>query len=72
MKKILTNIGKNSVKASCLQVDTKKKNKILKDYLKIIKNSKKKILKENKKDLYNANQKKYALIFKAKKFFKSP
>ena len=58
MKKILTNIGKNSVKASCLQVDTKKKNKILKDYLKIIKNSKKKILKENMKDLYNANQKK--------------
>ncbi|MBD1164542.1 glutamate-5-semialdehyde dehydrogenase [Pelagibacterales bacterium SAG-MED13] len=57
MKKILTNIGKNSQKASCLRISTKKKNKVLKDYLKFIENNRNLILTENKKDVLRANKK---------------
>ncbi len=57
MKKILTKIGKNSKKASSLQVSSKKKNKVLKDYIKLIGDNKRLILNENKKDILNANKK---------------
>ena len=64
MNGLLTNIGKKSTKAFSVQPDTKKKNKVLKDYyLSIIKN-KKLILNENLKDINNAhkNKLKYNLI----------
>ena len=57
MKKILTKIGKNSKKASNLQISSKKKNKVLKDYIKLIGDNKRLILNENKKDILNANKK---------------
>ena len=57
MKKILTKIGKNSKKASSLQISSKKKNKVLKDYIKLIGDNKRLILNENKKDILNANKK---------------
>ena len=57
MKKRLTKIGKNSKKASSLQISSKKKNKVLKDYIKLIGDNKRLILNENKKDILNANKK---------------
>ena len=54
MKNLLINIGKKSKKAFSIQLNTKKKNKILKDYSSLIKKNKNLILKENKKDLNNA------------------
>ena len=53
MKKLLTNIGKKSRKAFSNQIPPKKKNKVLKDYLFLIKKNKEKILLENKKDVEN-------------------
>ena len=58
MKTLLKNIGKKSKKAFSIQPDTKKKNKVLKDYLQLIKKNQKLILRENLKDIKNANKKK--------------
>ena len=54
MKNLLINIGKKSKKAFLDQVKTKKKDKVLKDYLKLIGKYKKKIIYENNKDIKNA------------------
>ena len=56
MKKLLINIGKKSKNAFSVPLDTAKKNKVLKDYLELIKKNKKLILKENLKDIQNANK----------------
>lgn len=58
MRNLLINIGKKSRKASSYQLDTKKKDEVLKDYLLLIEKNKKLILNENKKDINNANKKK--------------
>ena len=58
MKKLLINIGKNSKKAFFNSVHSTKKNKVLKDYLRLIEKNKNLILKENLKDVKNANKKK--------------
>ncbi len=86
MKNLLINIGKKSKKAFLDQVKTKKKDKVLKDYLKLIGKYKKKIIYENNKDIKNAvnkntkknliqrlvlNEKKISdLIFSIKKIIK--
>ena len=57
IKKNLINIGKKSKKAFFSPVNTKKKNKVLKDYCKLIKKNKKKIITQNKKDIYYAKKK---------------
>ncbi len=57
MKKLLNKIGKKSKKAFSHQINTKKKNKILRDYYLLIKKNKKVIIKENKKDIQNATKK---------------
>ena len=57
MRKLLVNIGKNSKKAFLNQLDTKKKNKILKDYFKLIEKNKKLIVRENNKDIKKATKK---------------
>ena len=51
MRKILINIGTRSRKAFAQPINTKKKNKVLNDYLKLIKKNQSLILKENKKDV---------------------
>ena len=56
MKKELINIGKKSKKAINLQINSKKKNKVLQDYCILIKKSKKMIINENKKDIYDAKK----------------
>ena len=58
MINLLKNIGKKSKKAFSIQLDTEKKNKVLKDYLILISKNKKLILKENLKDIKIANKKK--------------
>ena len=58
MKNKLINIGKNSKKAFVKQPNTKKNNKVLKDYYHLIKKNKKLIIKENKKDIKYAIKKK--------------
>ena len=58
MNNLLKNIGKKSKKAFSIQLDTKKKNKVLKNYLNLILKNKKLILSENLKDIENANKKK--------------
>ena len=58
MKDLLIAIGKNAKKAFSKSISTKKKDKVLKDYQKIILINKSKIIKENKKDLYFATKKK--------------
>ena len=58
MKNLLVNIGKKSKKAFSNELDTKKKNKVLKDYYLLIHRNKKLILSENKKDIKNALEKK--------------
>ena len=58
MINLLKNIGKKSKKAFSIQLDTKKKNKVLKDYLILISKNKKLILNENLKDIKIANKKK--------------
>ena len=57
MKILLTKIGKKSKKAFSYQIDSKKKNKVLKDYYKLINKSRKIIISENKKDIENAERK---------------
>ena len=58
MKNLLINIGKKSKKALSIQLTSKKKDKVLKDYVQLIKKNKKLIFKENKKDIKNAYKKK--------------
>ena len=58
MKNLLINIGKKSKKAFSNQINSKKKDKILKDYYQLIEKNKKLILYENKKDIQNALKKK--------------
>ena len=58
MQNLLFNVGKKSKKAFFKKLDSKKKNKVLKDYYKIIKKNKKFIINENKKDINNAKNKK--------------
>ena len=54
MRKILINIGERSKQAFAQPINTYKKNKVLSDYLKMIRKNKHLILKENKKDLDRA------------------
>tara|TARA_A100001011_G_C14300947_1_gene840760 strand:+ start:1900 stop:3150 length:1251 start_codon:yes stop_codon:yes gene_type:complete len=56
MKKELINIGKKSKKATNLQINSKKKNKVLQDYCILIKKNKKIIINQNKKDIYDAKK----------------
>ena len=58
MKNLLINIGKKSKKAFSNQINSKKKDKILKDYYLLIEKNRKLILNENKKDINNAIKKK--------------
>ncbi len=58
MKKILLDIGKKSKRAFINKIDSKKKDKILKDYCQLIEKNKRLILSENKKDIKNAQRKK--------------
>ena len=58
MKNLLINIGKKSKKAFSNQINSKKKDKILKDYYRLIEKNKNLILSENKKDIKNALKKK--------------
>jgi len=56
MKKELINIGNKSKKAITSQLDSKKKNKVLKDYCDLIKKNRKFIINQNKKDISNARK----------------
>jgi len=56
MKNLLIKIGKKSKKAFSCKLNTNKKNKVLKDFLLLIKKNKQIILKENKKDIEKAHQ----------------
>ena len=58
MNNLLRKIGKKSKKAFSIKLNTKKKDKVLKDYLSLIIKSKKLILDENLKDIKNAKMKK--------------
>ncbi len=58
MKNLLINLGKRSKKAFLNEIDTKKKDKVLKDYCLLIQRNKRLILTENKKDIKNAIKKK--------------
>tara|TARA_B100000902_G_scaffold194874_1_gene186168 strand:- start:162 stop:1412 length:1251 start_codon:yes stop_codon:yes gene_type:complete len=58
MRNLLINIGKKSKIAFLDQIDTKKKNKVLKDYYQLILKNRKLILNENIKDIKNAQKKK--------------
>ena len=58
MKNLLFNFGKKSKKAFNYQVNSKKKNKVLKDYYQLIQKNKKNIIRENIKDIKNAAKKK--------------
>ena len=57
MKNLLVKIGTKSKKAFSQQISTEKKNKVLKDYIQMIKKNKALIVRENKKDLKNALKK---------------
>ena len=57
MKNLIINIGKKSKKVLKYQIDTKKKNNVLKEYCQLIKKNKKLIIKQNQKDLKNAKKK---------------
>ena len=58
MKNLLFNIGKKSKKAFIFKINENKKNKVLKDYYRLIQKNKKLIIKENEKDIKNAYKKK--------------
>ena len=58
MKNYLNRIGINAVKAGSKIINKDKKNKILKDYARLLNKYSHKILKENLKDLKIARQKK--------------
>ena len=57
MKNLLINIGKKSQKAFINKLSSKKKDKVLKDYYRLINKNRKLIIKENKKDVKNAIKK---------------
>ena len=57
MKKLLFSIGEKSKKAFSHQISSKKKDKVLEDYCRLIKQYKKLIIIENKKDVKNAYNK---------------
>ena len=57
MKNLLVKIGTKSRKAFSQQISTEKKNKVLEDYIQMIKKNKALILRENKKDFNNALKK---------------
>ena len=75
MINLLRKIGKKSKKAFSTQLNAKKKDKVLKDYLSLIIKNKKLILNENLKDIKNAKMKKLKdnlikrLILDEKKIF---
>ena len=54
MRQILIKIGKKSKEAFAQPINTSKKNKVLSDYLKMIRKNKHLIIKENKKDIDQA------------------
>ena len=58
MRQLLTKIGKKSKEAFALQINSKKKDKVLKDYYNLINRNRKLIINENKKDIKNAYKKK--------------
>ena len=58
MKKLLINIGKKSKKAFIEKLSSKKKDKVLNDYYRLINKNRKLIINENKKDIKNAITKK--------------
>ncbi len=58
MRKSLIDIGKRSKQALLKQLDTNKKNKVLKDFCKLINENKNSIINENLKDIKNAKKKK--------------
>ena len=58
MKNSLIDIGKKSKKAIYYKLKSKKKDKILKDYYRLIETNKKLIINENRKDIKNARKKK--------------
>ena len=57
MKNLIINIGKKSKKVLKYQIDTKKKNNVLKEYCQLIEKNKKLIIKQNQKDLKNSKKK---------------
>ena len=57
MRKKLNTIGQKSKKAFSLNIETKKKNKVLKDYCLLLNKKKKLIINQNKKDINNAQKK---------------
>ena len=59
MKNQIIDIGKKSRKAFSIQLNSKKKNKVLMDYSKLLVKSKDEILNENKKDIKNAIRKRF-------------
>ena len=58
MSKLLNKIGVRAKKALGDRLNTKIKNKVLEDYLKLIKQNKKKLINENRKDIKAAERKK--------------
>ena len=75
MKNELIKIGNRSKKAFSFELNSKKKNKVLKDYCNLIEINKKKIIYQNKKDVYKAHKEKLKknlinrLILDEKKIF---
>ena len=58
MKNQIISIGLKSKKALSLQINSKMKNKVLKDYFHLIKKNKTLIINQNKKDINNLTKKK--------------
>ncbi len=58
MRQLLTKIGKKSKEAFAVQINSKKKDKVLKDYYNLIDRNRKLIINENKKDIKDAYKKK--------------
>ena len=56
MKKYIFDLGKNAKKASVNRANSKKKNRVLKDYIDLIDKNYKKIITENQKDLRKARE----------------
>ncbi len=75
MKNLLYKIGKNSRKAFSVQLTSKKKDKVLKNYYQMIEQNKRLIINENKKDIQKAYKKRLKdnlikrLILDEKKIF---
>ena len=58
MKSLLLNIGKNSKRAFYSQLNSKKKDKVLKDYYQLLNKKKKIIINKKKKNIKNNVKKK--------------